>query len=101
MPFAPYQFEVMRDDHKLKCLTQYFQDISDGVKTFEVRFNDRNFQVGQIIELLEIVKMPKDNLLDKEKDIIYTGRKLKVRITYILDDINFCKEGYVVLGIEK
>lgn len=39
--------------HNLKCTNPYFQDVWDGKKTFEVRNNDRNFAVNDIICLKE------------------------------------------------
>ena len=35
--------------HELKIKPQYFWDIDCDIKTFEVRKNDRNFEVGDII----------------------------------------------------
>ena len=32
--------------HNLKIKPQYFKDVVSGIKTFEVRKNDRNFKVG-------------------------------------------------------
>lgn len=37
--------------HELKTLPGYYNDIIDGRKTFEVRFNDRCFAVGDILHL--------------------------------------------------
>lgn len=42
--------------HKLKCETEYYQAVECGLKMFEVRKNDRNFQVFDRIELTEVVK---------------------------------------------
>jgi len=74
--------------HELKTLTQYFNEVRNGNKTFEVRFNDRNFQVGDILILKNY---------DGEK---YLGDEIKVKVSYILDNSDFCKDGYVVLGIK-
>lgn len=35
--------------HELKIKPEYFRDVVRGIKTFEVRQNDRNFGVGDII----------------------------------------------------
>lgn len=37
--------------HRLKTLQPYFERIQSGEKTFEIRKNDRDFQVGDILEL--------------------------------------------------
>jgi hypothetical protein len=44
--------------------------------------------VGDIVHLQEFV------LPD-----VFTGREVEKRISYILDDPRYCKEGYVILGL--
>ena len=59
--------------HVLKCWPEFFQSLLDGVKTFEIRLNDRGYRVG-------------DYLLLREYDPIalkYTDRKTTRRVTYI------------------
>jgi len=75
--------------HYLKTLNPYFRDIECGKKTFEVRFNDRNYQVGDTLYLKEFYP-PND----------FTGREIALEVTYVLNDEKFCKEGYVILGIK-
>ena len=76
-------------DHDLKCLQPYFADVRNGVKDFEVRLNDRNFQVGDTIHLHEI----RD---DETKTHAIHGT---LPIKYILQGGQFGIEpGYVVLG---
>jgi len=79
----------MRNYHLLKTVQPYFDDVADFKKTFEVRKNDRNFQVGDRLFLQEFI--PPET---------HTGRELRAEIIYILDDSQYCKDGYVVLGIE-
>ncbi len=75
--------------HSLKTLPEYFNAVVDGSKNFEVRKNDRNFQVG-------------DSLILKEWDgDTYTGRIIKKEITYILDHTSgYVLKGYVIMGIK-
>lgn len=73
--------------HVLKIMPIYFQDVIEGRKKFEVRRNDRDFKVGDIVILKEF---------EYGK---YTGRTHTTRITYILDDAEYCKDGYVIFGI--
>ena len=56
---------------------------------FEVRKNDRNFQVGDKIVLQEYWNSK------------YLDRKVNVEVTYMLDRFEGLKDGYVVLGIKK
>lgn len=76
--------------HQLKTWPEYFDSIINGVKTFELRKNDRDYQVD-------------DYLLLKRYDPIgqcYTGDEVKVRITYILNGGSFgLKKRYCVMGI--
>lgn len=71
--------------HSLKILPEYFEAVTSGDKTFEIRKNDRDFQVGDEVILKEWYE---------EK---YTGNEMKFEITYITDFEQ--KEGYVVFGI--
>ena len=61
--------------HVLKTWPEYFGPVWDGKKTFEVRSNDRNYQVG-------------DELLLREYDLLsdeYSGRHIACEVTYMLD----------------
>jgi len=82
-------------EHELKTWEAYFQSIKSGDKNFELRRNDRDFKVG-------------DTLLLKEYDRngkIYTGRKVRCRINYILKDAEAeefgLKEGYCIMGLDR
>jgi len=79
----------MKQHHYLKTVNPFFADVYHGVKTFEVRFDDRNFQVGDVLHLQEF--RPPET---------YTGREIRANVIYILDDARYCKEGYVVMGID-
>lgn len=76
-------------NHELKIIEPYFTLVKDEVKTFEVRKNDRDFKVGDHLKLVLIQ--------DGKKTPFYLMRK----ITYILDNPDYCKEGYVVFAISK
>jgi len=63
--------------HELKTWTDYFQAIVDGRKNFEVRYNDRGFQAGDYVRLVEI-----DNHSIGGRRT--TGRIIDARIGYVL-----------------
>lgn len=81
--------------HQLKCEAKYFNDLVNGRKTFEVRKNDRDFHVGDYLGINELTKHP----CNAEKEHKPTGRCAIFRISYILDDPKYMKDGFVVLGI--
>jgi hypothetical protein len=76
--------------HELKTWPPYFQAVKTNRKTFEVRRNDRDFKVGDLLHLREYDPGMED----------YTGEETGRFIGYILDDPNFVKEGYVILGFK-
>jgi hypothetical protein len=63
--------------HEIKSWPDYFQPMFDGWKRFEVRIDDRNYQVGDELHIREF-----DDRAGK-----YTGREIRRRITYILHGI--------------
>lgn len=74
--------------HEVKTLPRYWQDGYDGRKPFEVRRNDRDYKEGDILRQLEW-----------NPETGYTGRSYDREITFILDDPEYCKDGFVVLGL--
>lgn len=46
---------ISRQHHYLKTETEYFQAIAEGDKKFEIRKNDRDFRVYDILYLEEVV----------------------------------------------
>ena len=77
---------MAREYHNLKIQPIYYRTIEKGLNNFEVRFNDRNFKVGDVLRLQEWVNG------------VYTGRYIMADVTYILDDPLYCKEGYVIMA---
>lgn len=76
---------------QLKILPKYFKDVATGKKKFEIRYNDRNFKVGDIL------------FLEEYENGKYTGRKLRRRVNYILydNDALGLEKGYCILGLEN
>jgi len=59
--------------HKVKSWTHFYDAIASGIKTHELRHDDRNYQVGDQMLLQKF-----DNIEGK-----YTGDECLVEITYI------------------
>ena len=76
--------------HYLKIKPEYYKDVQCGLKTFELRKNDRDFKVGDVLMLIK---------LDGEGN--ETDQGTRVKVTYILKDCPQygLKEGYAILGI--
>ncbi len=75
----------------LKVWSEYFDAILSEEKTFEVRKNDRDFKVGDILQLRE---------WDKDKSE-YTGRYTSKVVKFILPGGMFgVEEGYCVMGLK-
>lgn len=77
--------------HALKIEPKYFVDIICGNKNFEVRKNDRDFHVDDYLAFNELSATREE----------YTGRSTLVKVTSIVDDERFCKEGFIIMGFEK
>ena len=96
--------------HAVKCLPKYFAPLSTGDKTFEVRKNDRPYRVGDYLAVNEFVpesedpydNMPETPISTDERRADggrYSGKCLIFKITYILEEEEFCKNGIVILGL--
>ena len=75
------------NEYKLKIKSEHYVDVINGTKTAEIRYNDRNYQVGDILILNEI-----------DENGIFTGNKCVVTVTHILDNNQFVQTGYVILS---
>lgn len=75
--------------HTLKIKPKYFKAVMLGLKNFELRKDDREYKVGDLITLKEY------------NNGEYTGNEIKnIPINYILRDCPEygLKEGYCILG---
>lgn len=75
--------------HALKIKPEFFESVLSGKKTFESRLCDRDYRVGDLLAL---------NEYDDAKG--YTGRCCLVKIDYILDDVTYNRDGYVIMSIK-
>ena len=81
--------------HELKVWPMFYDALAAGIKTFEVRFNDRNFKPGQMLRLREY----------SPQGSVYSGRECHREIAYVLSG-DECpgfgvEPGYVVLGLQN
>lgn len=81
---------ITKVTHDLKIAPPYYYAVESGQKTFEIRKNDRRFQVGDKVNLRMW------SVIENK----YIGNNvLKREIIYITDYEQ--KENYVVFGIKK
>lgn len=69
--------------HKIKIRPDYFDAILSGQKTFEVRYNDREYKTGDTVALMEFNAMTN----------VYTGRIIYRRIGFLTTyglDLGYC-----------
>lgn len=77
--------------YEMRVFPENFKAIKEGKKKFEVVKNDKNYNVGEYIDLREF---------DIGKG--YTGEMLCLKIVYMMtsNQVEGLKDGYCVLGIE-
>lgn len=73
--------------HSLKIKSEHFSAVINKTKTAEIRYNDRNYQVGDILILNEI-----------DENGVFTGKNCAVIVTHVLDDNQYLQTGYVMLS---
>ena len=75
-------------EHELKIPPRYFAEVVSGVKTFEVRDNDRDFQQGDTVMLREF---------DPTSLFGYTNRFARYAIGFVTSYEQ--KPGFVVFSL--
>ena len=74
--------------HNLRAVAPYFGLLQEGVKDFEIRFDDRDFLVEDIL-----------NLQEYKYDQL-TGESVRKRVKYVLRRFKGLQTGYVILRLE-
>jgi len=58
-------------NHHIKCERENYQDMLDGIKTFDVRKDDRYYRVGDLVWLEETIDGEKTGRQMSPKEIVY------------------------------
>lgn len=74
--------------HDIKIGKEFFEDVKNNVKTFELRKNDRDYKVGEILELHEYEAGEE------------TGKTCRKLIAYMLKEFTGLQDGYCILGLK-
>lgn len=80
-------------NHLIKIKKIYFMRLIEEQKKFEVRLNDRDYQVGDILNFLILT----DDMKNDQSKIEYGDVSFK--IIYVHHGLGMA-ENYVVLGVE-
>lgn len=87
--------------HELRSWPEYFAPVWEGVKTVEIRQDDRGFSIGDLIWLREWdPKIEVTPPIAPDDDRRYTGRDLLVRVRHITYDHPGLVKSYVALSVE-
>ena len=68
--------------HELKTDSVVFQSVLDGAKTYEIRFNDRKYAVGDILVLRETQFSGEE--MKNGNPLIYTQRTIIKTVSHVL-----------------
>lgn len=83
--------------HEIKLHRRYCDRVCSGDKTAELRYNDRDYQKGDIIHFIPV----------DDKDIVETNlsrheiQQKEYRITHVLSYADGLCSGYVMLSIKE
>lgn len=86
--------------HELKTDPEVFYAVASGQKTFELRYDDRNFQYGDIL-VLRRTKYSSEQMREGGLPLEYTGEECRVRVGYVLcGPVYGLMDGWVIMSIE-
>jgi ASC-1-like (ASCH) protein len=83
---------MITNHHILKLNEAYWDDVSSGRKTAELRLNDRNFQRGDTIDFFKV---------DKQGRSCSEKPMADFKITHILHSVSELREGYCMLSVSR
>ena len=89
--------------HELKIKEEYYKAIIDGEKTFELRKNDRDYQVGDLIQFNDKLFTPKYYFEGATEKYYPLPCETLFKITYVLKDVPEygLDKDYCILGIKQ
>ena len=85
--------------HTLKTDPEVYDALHPDQKTFEIRFNDRNFQVGDFLILERTESTGAE--MKEGAPLVYSERRKVRRITYIMrGPVYGLSEGWVIMSVK-
>ena len=76
--------------HVLKCWPKYFEELFSGKKTFDIRRNDRDYKVGEFLDIKEWCPTT-------EK---FSGRSVFFKISHTTAEPKWVQKGYIGLSLK-
>lgn len=93
---------VPRQIHELKTDPDVYDAVAAGLKTFEIRKDDRGFDVGDYLKLRRTQFTGEEMSGENPMPLVYTGEELTVRISHRLrGPVYGLVEGWVILSLEN
>jgi hypothetical protein len=92
--------ETAMKTHELKTDPAMFRAVAEGVKTYEIRKDDRGFEVGDRLYLNETLSTGAE--MAAGAPLEYTGGQIGVIVTHVLrGPIYGLADGWVILSIQE
>lgn len=87
-------------NHELKTDPAVFADVQKGFKRFEIRKDDRGYEVGDTLTLRQ-TKYSSNEMVTEGYPLEYTGDVVDVLVTHILRNSSYgLVDGYAILSIK-
>lgn len=82
--------------HYLKCDPPYFSALKSGEKTAEIRYDDRDYQRGDVLEIRAYDRKKESFVLEgPDTDTLFFD------VTHVLKGAPYLPEGYVMLSLRN
>ena len=85
--------------HDLKCDWEAFHAVSIDSKRCEIRFNDRNYKVGDILRL-RCTQHTGQEMRENNLPLVYVGNPLDCTVTHVQSGYGL-QDGWVALSFAR
>jgi hypothetical protein len=82
--------------HQLKTDPAPFHETVNGRKTFEIRYNDRDYKTGDALILRETKYSGAE--MKEGAPLEYTGRECVAYVTYTMEDMYGLSQRWMIMG---
>lgn len=87
-------------NYELKTDPATFDAVAQGLKTFEIRYDDRGYNVGDKLTLRRTKHTGQE--MKDGKPLVYSGAVLEVRVSHIMrGPVYGLADKWVIMSIEK